>query len=91
MLGSDRINGNVAGAQGGELGGFAQGGGIFNGEVLGGATLLLTLDGTAVTGNELTGTAGDPSAGGGIHTVGFPITLRDSRVARNTPDDCSGC
>jgi hypothetical protein len=69
---------------------LAQGGGIYNGEGWspGGP---LTLQNTSITGNVLTGDSGATLEGAGLYTAGFPATLTSSVIARNVPDDCSGC
>jgi hypothetical protein len=72
--------------------GIAQGGGIWNG-ALPGATETehqLTLTDSAVTLNTLTAGAGITVQGGGLFTT-FPVTLKDSVIARNVPDQCFGC
>lgn len=69
--------------------GSSYGGGIVNGFF--GGPAQLTLQGSRVTNNVLSGSAGVSLFGGGIYTVGFPITLSNSVVAHNAPDDCEGC
>jgi hypothetical protein len=71
--------------------GFAQGGGIWNGQLFGGPDSPLTLVDSRVTRNTLSGSPGIELRGGGIFTPGFPVTLTVSSVSRNTPDDCVGC
>jgi hypothetical protein len=91
-LRNDEIRGNVAIAHGDS--GFARGGGIWNGQPFGsdGApTPSLTLVDTHVTGNVLAGSPGVTLQGGGLYTVGFPVTLTRSIIARNVPDQCYGC
>jgi hypothetical protein len=73
------------------LSGFAQGGGIWNGQVFGGPESPLTLVTSQVTDNVLEGSTGIALVGGGIFTPGFPLTLTASVVRHNTPDDCVGC
>jgi hypothetical protein len=71
--------------------GLAQGGGIFNGSVPDGPpSVRLALLDSAVTGNTLTASAGITVQGGGLFTL-FPVTLTDSVVAGNVPDQCYGC
>jgi hypothetical protein len=41
--------------------------------------------------NALEGSTGVTLQGGGIFTLGFPLTLTSSLVKHNTPDDCFGC
>ena len=65
------------------------GGGIANG--LFGGPAPLTLQNSRVTDNVLSGSTGATLSGGGIYTVGFPVTLTNTIVAHNTPDDCEGC
>ena len=83
-----RISGNVGRATGPT--GDAQGGGIWNGVLLSGPPVELTLDDTLVTHNVLTGSVGVSVQGGGVFTTS-PITLRQSPIVLNTPDQCVGC
>jgi hypothetical protein len=69
--------------------GSAQGGGIWNGSLFG-STPLLTLTGTSVTRNAISGAAGLTMQGGGLFTA-FPVTLTNSPIKNNTPDQCVGC
>lgn len=69
--------------------GSSYGGGIVNGFF--GGPAPLTLQASRVSNNVLSGSAGVTSFGGGIYTVGFPITLSNTVVSHNTPDDCEGC
>jgi hypothetical protein len=85
-VGVDRNHGTATGASG-----FAQGGGIWNNELFAGPTSSLTLENSHVVGNVLSGSSGVALQGGGIFSLGFPVTLDHSRVANNTPDDCFGC
>jgi hypothetical protein len=71
--------------------GSAQGAGIWNGILFGGPTSPLTLRNSIVTGNVLSGSPGITLQGAGIYTPGFPPTLANTVVARNTPDQCFGC
>jgi hypothetical protein len=71
--------------------GFAQGGGIWNGQLFGGPESPLTLVATQVKDNVLVGGAGVTLEGGGIFAPGFPLTLVGSVVRHNAPDDCVGC
>jgi hypothetical protein len=71
--------------------GFAQGGGIWNGQLFGGPESPLTLVGTQVKNNVLEGSAGVTLQGGGIFAPGFAPTLTASVVKHNAPDDCVGC
>jgi hypothetical protein len=70
--------------------GFAQGGGIWNGSIFGGPTPTLALNHSDVLGNTVSGSPEVTLQGGGIFTVGSPLTLTDSLVAHNTPDQCAG-
>jgi len=82
------IVGNVGKASGPT--GTLQGGGIWNGVDLSGPPVELSLDHTAVTHNQLTGSPGMTLQGGGIFTT-EPVTLSHSTVAGNAPDQCVGC
>ena len=73
------------------LSGFAQGGGIWNGHLFGEPDSPLTLVKSRVTRNVLSGSSGVTLQGGGIFTPGFPLTLTNSSLTHNTPDDCFGC
>jgi hypothetical protein len=70
--------------------GTAQGGGIWNGVDLSGPPVQLTLAGTTVTHNALSGSAGFTVQGGGLFTT-LPVTLTGSLIAGNIPDQCFGC
>ena len=70
--------------------GFAQGGGIWNASVFNPPPIDLTLDHTSVTGNRLFASSGVTVQGGGLFTA-FPVTLKNSRLAGNSPDNCYGC
>jgi hypothetical protein len=50
----------------------------------------LRLADSAVTHNTLTASLGIMLQGGGLFTT-FPVTLKNSLVAQNSPDDCYGC
>ena len=71
--------------------GSGQGGGIFNGIIFGAPPVLLTLQNTSVTGNSLAGSPGVALQGGGLYTLGYPITSTNSHIANNGPDQCYGC
>jgi hypothetical protein len=73
------------------LSGYARGGGIWNGELFGGPESPLTLVGSQVKNNVLEGSPGVSLQGGGIFTAGFPLTLTNSMVKHNAPEDCFGC
>ena len=72
--------------------GEAEGGGIWNGATFTGPPVQLTLQSTAVTRNSLTGSPGFTVQGGGLYTRSpATITLRNSQIAYNIPDQCFGC
>jgi hypothetical protein len=74
--------------------GFAEGGGIWNGQPFGpdGApTPSLLLDHTTVIGNALSASPGLSVQGGGLYTAGFPVSQAHSLIAHNAPDQCFGC
>jgi hypothetical protein len=70
--------------------GAAQGGGIWNGVDLSGPPVQLTVVRTAVTRNALAGSPGVTLQGGGLYTT-LPVTVTDSLIAGNIPDQCFGC
>jgi hypothetical protein len=74
--------------------GVVQGGGIWNGTGMFGPNLpvvQLTLADSLVTHNTLTSaSSGITVQGGGLFTM-FPVTLKNSVVAHNVPDQCYGC
>jgi hypothetical protein len=80
---------NNTGATNGPAG-EAQGGGIFNGHFGPDLTVQLTLADSAVTHNTLRASAGITVQGGGLFST-FPMTLKDSSITQNSPDQCSGC
>ncbi len=69
--------------------GVAQGAGIWNGVDLSGPPVELLLQSTRVTHNSLLGSAGVELQGGGVFTTS-PVTLRDSTIRENHPDNCHG-
>jgi hypothetical protein len=71
-------------------GGTAQGGGIWNGVLLTGPPVELTLDRSLVTGNSLTASPGIERSGGGVFTT-EPIARNRTLIAGNSPDQCAGC
>jgi hypothetical protein len=89
LLKLDRVV--VSGNDGTAIGpsGTAQGGGIWNSTDFSGP-VQLTLDSTTVTHNSLTGSPGITLQGGGLFTT-LPVTLHDSVISGNTPDQCFGC
>jgi hypothetical protein len=80
---------NNAGSAIGPSGSEAQGGGIFNGDFCGVEPVLTLID-TAVTHNTLTASSGVTVQGGGLYTTA-PVTLTNSVIAQNSPDQCFGC
>jgi hypothetical protein len=89
VLSNDQVRGNRGSATG--LTGFAEGAGIWNGVLFAGPDSPLTLQNTQVSGNVLSASPGLTIQGAGIFTPGFPITLINSVVEGNTPDQCYGC
>jgi hypothetical protein len=89
VLSDSQVRGNRGSATG--LTGFAQGGGIWNGEIFGIPTTSPTLQQTRVNGNVLRASPGLSVQGGGLFTTGFPSVLIDSEVTHNVPDQCVGC
>ena len=69
--------------------GFAQGGGIQN-DTLFGSTPTLTVTGSVIAGNSVEAGHGLTPQGGGLFTT-FPITLANTVIAGNKPDQCFGC
>jgi hypothetical protein len=89
-LTDDTITGNSGTATGPS--GVAQGGGIWNGTTFTGPPVQLTLQGTAVTRNSLSGSAGVTVQGAGLFTAPpATVILTDSVIALNVPDQCFGC
>ena len=83
-----RVRGNTASAAGPT--GTAQGGGSWNGDLDYGPPVQLTLVDVAVTDNTLSASPGLAAQGGGVFTA-FPVTLENSVLIRNSPDQCFGC
>jgi hypothetical protein len=81
------ISGNTGTATG--TSGAALGGGIFNSD-FGNGPPTLTLIGTSIIHNSLTGSSGMVVQGGGVFTFA-PITQTGSTIAQNSPDQCVGC
>jgi hypothetical protein len=71
-------------------GGVVQGGGIWNGTFGPNLPVQLTLADSVVTHNTLIASAGITVQGGGLFTQ-FPVTLKNSLIAQNLPDQCFGC
>ncbi len=89
-LRNTRVSGNTVDASGAS--GSAQGGGIFDAPVPNGPPGgPLVLVNSSVTGNVLTGSAGITLQGGGLYVGNVPVTLKNSVIAENVPDQCFGC
>jgi hypothetical protein len=72
--------------------GTARGGGIYDARIPHGPPGgPLTLVNSSVTGNTLTGGAGLTIQGGGIYIRNQPLTLAQTGIADNSPDQCHGC
>jgi autotransporter family porin len=82
------VNNNTGTASG--PGGEAQGGGIWNGHFGPDLPVQLTLANSAVIRNTLSASQGIILQGGGLFTT-FPVTLKNTVIAQNAPDQCSGC
>jgi hypothetical protein len=87
------VSGNMADASG--AGGSILGGGIYDVAFPdgqdgppGGPLALLN---SSVTGNALTASAGILRQGGGIFLQNEPLTLTNSLITQNVPDQCLGC
>jgi hypothetical protein len=87
-LRSVRIADNTGTASG--PAGLVQGGGIWNGVLFNPPPVQLTLTNTVVTRNAISASPGLLLQGGGLFSE-FPVTLENSRIEKNTPDDCVGC
>jgi hypothetical protein len=88
------VNVTVSGNSGKATGpsGAAQGGGIWNSTDVTGPPVRLTLERTTVTRNSLACSHGVKEQGGGLFSAPpATVVLRDSRITRNVPDQCSGC
>jgi hypothetical protein len=70
--------------------GIAQGAGIWNGIDLSGPPVELTLQDSSVTGNVLVAHDGIVRQGGGLFT-NTPVTLTNTNITLNRPDQCVGC
>ena len=89
-LRSSEVSGNTVDAN--TASGSAQGGGIFDGPIENGPPGgPLTLLNSAITGNGLSGGTGISLQGGGLYLQGETLTLRNSQLAHNLPNDCFGC
>ncbi len=88
----------VVGNSGHATGAFgpAQGGGIWNGS-LGGSAPELTIVGSLIANNTVTGGGGVTPLGGGLFTADpvtlapFEVTLVHTQITGNQPDQCFGC
>lgn len=83
-----RVINNVATVRG--PAGLARGGGIWNGQLLTPEPGTLVLRDSMVVGNVVQGDAGVTLEGGGLYTE-VPVTLHDTTMSGNQPDDCAGC
>jgi hypothetical protein len=85
-----RVSGNTILASG--RSGSARGGGIFDAPALDGpAGGALTLDGSDVTGNVASGGPGVALHGGGLYIRSRPLTMTNSVITGNAPDQCYRC
>jgi hypothetical protein len=84
------VRGNTGDASGPS--GTARGGGIFDVALpdgpFGGPLVLVN---SSIVGNVLSGSAGITLQGGGLYLSDQPLTLTDSVIAGNSPDQCFGC
>ncbi len=88
-LRNSTVSGNTASASG--RAGSARGGGIFDAAVPNGPPGgPLVLIGSSVTHNTLSGSTGITLQGGGIFATN-PVSLTNSVIADNIPDQCFGC
>jgi hypothetical protein len=70
----------------------AQGGGLFDAPIPNGPPGgPLTLIDSTITENALAGSGPTTLQGGGLYIQGQPLTLTNSVIARNHPDQCDGC
>ncbi len=87
------VRGNSVDASG--TGGSALGGGIYDVAFPDGPDGApggpLVLENSNVTGNVLAGSAGVTLQGGGLYIQNEPLTLTNSVIADNIPDQCFGC
>jgi len=92
-LRNSTVSGNTADVGGAN--GSAQGGGIFDvafpfGDD-GPPGGPLVLQNSNITGNVLTGGAGITPKGGGLFIQSEPLTMTNSSITENIPDQCFGC
>jgi hypothetical protein len=79
-------------ASGSGQSGTVQGGGIFDAPVPNGPPAgPLTLTNSTIAGNGLNGTANITLQGGGLYIANEPVTLTNSFIVNNVPDQCFGC
>jgi hypothetical protein len=87
------VTGNTVFASGGS--GSALGGGIFDVAFPDGPDGPpggpLVLQNSNITGNVLTGSASITLNGGGLYIQSEPLTMTNSVITENTPDECFGC
>ena len=84
------VTDNTAGGRG--QGGAVQGGGIFDAPVPNGPPGgPLTVTNSTITGNVLNGSAHVTLQGGGLYIANEPVTLTNSFIVNNVPDQCFGC
>jgi hypothetical protein len=92
-LRNSTVSGNTVNAAGAS--GTARGGGIFDVAFSDGPNGPpggpLVLQNSKVTASKLNGTAGLTLQGGGIYLQNEPITLTNSLISGNIPDQCFGC
>ena len=81
------IGRNTASAEGPD--GAAQGGGIWNGDLIAGPPVL-RLENSRVVGNTLEASPDIPRQGGGMFTT-FPVIRVNTLIAGNQPDQCVSC
>ena len=82
------VSDNIGTASG--AGGVLRGGGIWNGTFPPNLPVQLTLADSVVSHNTLTASSGITVQGGGLFTT-FPVILKDTLIAQNSPDQCFGC
>jgi hypothetical protein len=71
---------------------YVQGGAIFDWPIPDGpAGGPLTLVDSSITGNVLTGSPNAVVQGGGVYASGVPVTVTNTVLAHNRPDQCDGC
>jgi hypothetical protein len=88
ILRNTTVSGNTGVASG--RSGFVRGGGIYDGPWFDIPGSPLVLMNSNVTGNVLTGSSAITLQGGGIYATN-PVSLSNSVVAHNIPDQCVGC